>query len=123
MLVGSKEWLAIEKNKSRTAIAGECEAINEDNTVWVAGIFITVITSKELMAYIKNKEHSEVLHFIKQNITEVDNYYKANPDKKPADHYVNFDYGYVTLDLATAGLVVKHYTGSIPDWEFIEQQD
>lgn len=124
MLVGSKEWLDLQKQNKRTIIAGEsAHNIEDDDTVWIAGNFVEVIDSKKLMQYIPNIEHSQVLHFIKQNISEIEQFYKSNPDKKPVDYYAKFDYGFVVLDLKTAGLVAKHYTGKLPEWDFIEKQD
>ena len=123
MLVGSKEWLELQNKNKKTIIAGESEQTIEDNTVWIAGNFVEVIDSKKLMQYIPNIEHSQVLHFIKQNIPEIEKFYKSNPDKKPVDYYTKFDYGFAVLDLKTAELVVKYFTGKLPDWDFIEKQD
>lgn len=122
MLVGSKEWLELQ-NKSRTKIAGEgIKGTPTDiDEIWVKGKYIKVVDSFALMSHIKTESHETVLRVIKEKFTEAENFFKSYPEKRPPDYYVVIEKNHAVLDQVRASGIVEHFTGNIPDFDFIEK--
>lgn len=126
MLVGSPEWKEKEEAKNRIKITGAAnDAVNPhtDSMVWIAGKFIDTLTSQQLMRHIKSYDHSHVFDLIKKNYKDATEFYINNPSKKPDDYYVKLNQNYAILDYSTAKMVVKHLTGKVVDFNFIEDTE